>query len=407
MRWSDATATRQDSTRGRAIRMSWSLLWLFFLTPVVHDLATGGYGPVRLTVGSIGLLVVVVCYVALVFGGVGWFGLFGRVEAVLRRALDTERAQSGACLLLWATAVGLILTFDDAWLGLMVYVAVSVGAGLRFPRSMWGILGCVVSGLGLGVLLGAAGNDLLVLAFVTVLTGGVMIGVRRLLETLVELREAREIVARLSASEERLRMARDLHDVLGHSLSLITLKSELAGRFLPEHVDRAAEQVADIERVGRQALVDVREAVSGYRRPTFAVELAGARIAARAVGIELTVVPEQWPQCPDPEAEAVLAWALREAVTNTMRHSGARRCTVRLDTGAMWRLDIRDDGRGTTGGEGNGLTGLRERFALAHGTIEVGGGEHGRGFGLTASVPVLPGKTAERRIAPGAPEGTR
>ncbi|MGW1993148.1 sensor histidine kinase [Embleya sp. NPDC001921] len=400
MDWSDPT--RQDSARGRAIRMSWSLLWLFFLTPVVHDLATGDYGPVRLAVGAFGLLVVVVCYVSLVFGGVGWFGLFGRVEGALRKALDSDRSQQLTCLVLWATAVALILTFDDAWLGLMVYVSVSVGAGLRFPRSMWAILGCVLSGLVLGLVLDAPGNDMLALAFVTVLTGGLMIGVRRLLETLAELREAREIVAQLSANEERLRMARDLHDVLGHSLSLITLKSELAGRFLPGHVERAAEQVADIERVSRQALVDVREAVGGYRRPTFAVELAGARIAARAVGIELIQLPEQWPVCPDPEAEAVLSWALREAVTNTVRHSGARRCTVALGTGPVWSLDVTDDGRGAAGREGNGLTGLRERFAAADGTIDVGVPEGGKGFVLTASVPVLPGKDEEGRIDPGA-----
>ncbi|MFI6586495.1 sensor histidine kinase [Embleya sp. NPDC050493] len=397
MKWSDPT--RQDSARGRAIRMSWSLLWLFFLTPIVHDLATGGYGPIRLALGSFGLLVVVVCYVSLVFGGIGWFGLFGRAETAVRRVLDTDRILELTCLVLWATAVGLILAFDDAWLGLMVYVSVSLGAGLRFPQSMWAILGCVLTGLALGTLLDAPGDDVLVLAFVTVLTGGLMIGMRRLMETLVELREAREIVAQLSANEERLRMARDLHDVLGHSLSLITLKSELAGRFLPGHVERAAEQVADIERVSRQALVDVREAVGGYRRPTFAVELAGARIAAKAVGIELALVPEQWPVCPDPEAEAVLAWALREAVTNTVRHSGARRCTITLGTGAVWSLDVADDGRGAARREGNGLTGLRERFASADGDIRVGVPDGGRGFRLTASVPVLPGKDDVGRIA--------
>ncbi|MGC0419182.1 sensor histidine kinase [Embleya sp. AB8] len=395
-----AEPTRRDSRRGQAIRTSWSLLWLFFLTPVVHDLATGGYGPVRLIVGGCGLLVVVVCYIALVFGGVGWDGQFGRVKPVLHLLLDTERNRQWSCLVLWAVSVGLILTFDDNWLGLMVYVSVSVGAGLRLPQSMWATLGCVLSGLALGAFLGTAAANLLVLAFITVLTGGLMIGMRRLMETLLELREAREIVARLSANEERLRMARDLHDVLGHSLSLITLKSELAGRFLPGHVDRAAEQVADIERVSRQALVDVREAVAGYRRPTLAVELAGARIAARAVGIELTVLPEQWPVCSDPEAEAVLAWVLREAVTNTMRHSGARRCTVELGTGPVWSLDVADDGRGSAGPEGHGLTGLRERLAQVDGSVRIGTPAGERGFRLTASVPVRPGKDTDRLIAP-------
>ncbi len=159
-----------------------------------------------------------------------------------------------------------------------------------------------------------------------------MAGVRQLVRTTIELREARATVAQLAANEERLRLARDLHDLLGHSLSLITLKSELAGRMLPAHPEKAAQQVADIEQVSRQALVDVREAVSGYRRPRLAGELAGAQVALTAAGITAALPPDldPVPADTDEEAESALAWALREAVTNVVRHSGARRCTVEV-----------------------------------------------------------------------------
>jgi two-component system sensor histidine kinase DesK len=229
------------------------------------------------------------------------------------------------------------------------------------------------------------------LLMVTML-GFAMTGVRQLVRTTVELRKARATVAQLAANEERLRLARDLHDLLGHSLSLITLKSELAGRMLPDHPDKAAQQVADIEQVSRQALVDVREAVTGYRRPRLAAELAGAQVALTAASViaelpaepDLTGVPE--------ESESALAWALREAVTNVVRHSGAARCTIELVRrqtldGPVLELSVEDNGTGGSGtGPGNGLTGLTERLEKAGGALEAG--RVRRGFRLVARVPV-------------------
>jgi two-component system sensor histidine kinase DesK len=238
------------------------------------------------------------------------------------------------------------------------------------------------------------GSDDWSLVLVVLLLGFAMMGVKRLVRTTVELRKARATVAQLAANEERLRLARDLHDLLGHSLSLITLKSELAGRMLPDHPDRAARQVADIEQVSRQALVDVRAAVSGYRRTRLSAELAGAQVALTAAEVtpdvpadpdltDLTDVPE--------ESETALAWALREAVTNVVRHSGATRCTIELLRrqtldGPVLELSVEDNGSGGSGkGPGNGLTGLTERLQKAGGTLEAGVTK--RGFRLVARVP--------------------
>jgi two-component system sensor histidine kinase DesK len=197
-------------------------------------------------------------------------------------------------------------------------------------------------------------------------------------------------VARLAVAEERERFARDLHDLLGHSLSVIALKAELAGRLLPHQPQQAADHVAELESVAREALAEVREAVSGYRQPTLAGELAGARMALEAAGIE-TRVRTPAAELP-PDVEAVLAWAVREGTTNVIRHSGAQRCTIALAggrDGSGASLEISDDGRGADGdgGNGNGLAGLRERAALLAGHVETGRRRDG-GFRLRVTVPL-------------------
>jgi two-component system sensor histidine kinase DesK len=160
---------------------------------------------------------------------------------------------------------------------------------------------------------------------------------------------------------------------------------------LPGQPEAAAQQVADIEQVSRQALVDVREAVSGYRRPTLPGEIAGARTALTAAGV-LADLPADPPEELPEEAESALAWSLREAVTNVVRHSGARRCTVTLQTlqtlaGPVAELTVTDDGGGGAAPPGNGLTGLTERLEAVGGSLLAG--PAGRtGFRLVARVPV-------------------
>jgi two-component system sensor histidine kinase DesK len=210
-----------------------------------------------------------------------------------------------------------------------------------------------------------------------------------------ELQAAREELARLAVAEERLRFARDLHDLLGHSLSLITLKSELAGRLLPASPERAAKEIREAEAVARRALCEVREAVAGYRQPTLVEELHGAEEMLKAAGIACRI--EHRASLLPKSVEALLAWTVREGATNVIRHSRARHCTIRLvrEDGTV-RAEVCDDGRGreatrdttTSATGGSGLAGLAERVAdFAGAGFEAGPCSEG-GFRLCVSLPI-------------------
>jgi two-component system sensor histidine kinase DesK len=357
-------------------KVLWIGVWLVFLSAPVHDLAAGHHTAGGTVAGALGLAAFVAVYLTLVFRNMSRQAFPPRIVGSLTTALGV-------------LAVLLALALGPAWLGLFVYVSVACGATLAPRTALWTIPLTAAAMTLVG--LHGGEEEALNLVLLVLLIGFAMTGVRQLVRTTIELRKARATVAQLAANEERLRLARDLHDLLGHSLSLITLKSELAGRMLPAHPDKAAQQVADIEQVSRQALVDVREAVTGYRRPRLASELAGVQVALTAAGViadlpaepDLTGVPE--------ESESALAWALREAVTNVVRHSGARRCTVgllRRQTldGPVLELSVEDDGSGGSGkGPGNGLTGLTERLQKAGGALEAARTKHG--FRLVARVP--------------------
>ncbi|MEU2609757.1 sensor histidine kinase [Streptomyces albus] len=372
-----AQTRRQKLTKALFIAV-----WMIFLGGPLEDLFSGRLGTAGTAWGAVGLAAFVGTYFALVFRHTRT-PLPGRTVYTLLG-------------LLYALAWGLSLTEGTDWLVLFVYVVVASCAVLPAGRAVAAMAACMLALAAIGTGFGTRPWWGVWTSFVipALLGGFALMSARKTVRTMRELREARAVVAELAASEERLRLARDLHDLLGHSLSLITLKSELAGRMLPGHPERAAEQVADIERVSRQALVDVREAVSGYRRPTLAVELAGARTALETAGIaaDLPLRPPAVELAP--EREGVLAWALREAVTNVVRHSAAGRCTVTLqppaDDPAALRLTVADDGKGPSGnGEGNGLSGLRERLAECGGTLTTTAGPEG-GFMLRATVPSVP-----------------
>ncbi|MEU3978593.1 sensor histidine kinase [Streptomyces sp. NPDC026672] len=359
-------------------KLVWIGVWLVFLSSPVHDLATGDHSAAGTAGGWLGLTVFVGAYLALVFRNMG--------------SPFSPRVVVGLLVLMGVLATVLTLTLGSAWLGLYCYVSVGCGATLPPRAAYWAVpaTGGLVLLVGWRVDLEEAGNLLLLV----LLIGFAMTGVGQLVRTTVELRKARATVAQLAANEERLRLARDLHDLLGHSLSLITLKSELAGRMLPDHPGKAAQQVADIEQVSRQALVDVREAVTGYRRPRLAAELAGAQVALTAAGVVARVPAEPGLGTVPEDTESALAWALREAVTNVVRHSGAARCTVELLhrqtlDGPVLELSVEDDGSGDSGkGPGNGLTGLTERLEKVGGTLDAGRVRHG--FRLVARVPAAP-----------------
>ncbi|MEV6952411.1 histidine kinase [Streptomyces sp. NPDC051183] len=365
-----------QTRRHRIVKSLWIGLWLFYLSAPVTDLISGGHSPGVRLLGGLGLAAFVAWYLVLVF-------------RTARRMPEGRVLASVAVLSAQATVLS--LTLGREWLVLFVYVSISSGAALPGEISRWTVPGAtaLLTATAFAV---PGGDEYLAGLLIPALMGGfAMVGVRAMIRTTLELSEARATVAQLAANEERLRMARDLHDLLGHSLSLITLKSELAGRMLPADPGAAAQQVADIERVSRQALVDVREAVSGYRRPTLPGELAGARTALTAAGVQAALPAELTAELTE-EQESALAWSLREAVTNVVRHSGARRCTVTLETrhtlaGPVVELAVTDDGAGGPAAAGNGLTGLTERLEAVGGTLSAGPAGK-TGFRLLASVPL-------------------
>ncbi|HLN77851.1 MAG TPA: histidine kinase [Nocardioidaceae bacterium] len=193
-----------------------------------------------------------------------------------------------------------------------------------------------------------------------------MWGVQQLMLRNVDLMRAREENARLAVEKERNRFARDLHDILGHSLTVITVKAELASRLFDTDRERARAELADLERLSRDALADVRRAVEGYRELTLPGELARARAALEAADIEADV-PNSTDEVPS-ELRELFAWTVREGVTNVIRHSGASCCIVRLGPD---RVEVRDDGSGHSGGagRGHGLAGLRERAAAVNAVV--------------------------------------
>lgn len=203
------------------------------------------------------------------------------------------------------------------------------------------------------------------------------------------LRAAREEIARLAVAEERLRFSRDLHDLLGHSLSVIVLKAELAHRMAVRSPERTAQEVGDIERVAREALREVRDAVAGYRQPSLSQELDGATETLRETGVQVLVAGGPG-TLPGP-LDAALAWTVREATTNVIRHARARRVRfdfAREDQGV--RLRVTNDGVPAApdgAGSGNGLRGLRERLRALGGDLTYGPGGVD-GFTLSAWLPL-------------------
>jgi two-component system sensor histidine kinase DesK len=241
------------------------------------------------------------------------------------------------------------------------------------------------------------------------LIGGVNIHFAETARANARLNASREENERLAAIAERERIARDLHDLLGHTLSVITLKAELASRLVAGDPERAAAEIREVEAISREALREVRAAVTGYRSEGLSAELARARLALASSGIR----PEYFtmPVALEPQAESALALALREAVTNVVRHSGARSCSIVLEQReGTTRLEVRDDGRGWAGSAaapaGTGLAAMRERIAGLGGHIAL----HGDGGAtIEITLPVrsssAPAPAGDTRAA--APLGAR
>jgi two-component system, NarL family, sensor histidine kinase DesK len=183
------------------------------------------------------------------------------------------------------------------------------------------------------------------------------------------LRKANEEIENLAKVAERERIARDLHDVLGHTLSVITLKSELARKLIDRDPQKAAKEIGEVEQISRQALSEVRDAIRGYRSQGLAAELAQAKTTLETAGLTVQCDAATTVKIPAVQ-ESVLSLAVREAVTNVVRHSQASNCRMRLEQqNGSCRLEIQDDGLGSSNGEGNGLRGMRERVEMLGGTL--------------------------------------
>jgi len=213
--------------------------------------------------------------------------------------------------------------------------------------------------------LGAAWDDVTPLAIPVVALATFTI--TRLLSSTQALAEARAELASLAAENERFRIARDLHDLLGHSLTTITVKASLAARLGEADRARALQEIAEVEALARRALGEVRAAVAGYRQVTLAGELATGRQLLWAAGITADL-PRAVDDV-DPAHQELFGWVVREGLTNIVRHSRASSCAVRLSATS---IEVVDDGVGGTAPPGNGLSGLRERVAVAGGSIEAG-----------------------------------
>jgi two-component system, NarL family, sensor histidine kinase DesK len=364
--------TRREGSRWRVAGPISGLWWLAF---PFASLADADPPADHLVLAVTGVLVFVAIYM--------W--TFVRPE----EPLHDLRRDAVVIVVLAAIAVLLTVAERPDWAMLFVYVTVPAGVRLPLPLNFATVAVCALIAFAAGTVAGAEDDVALTWAATTFGLGLLFCALGRLVNANAQLRAARAELAERAVAEERLRFARDLHDLLGHSLSVIALKAELAGRLLPERPDAAREHVGDVERVAREALAEVREAVSGYRRPTLAGEVAGARVALEAAGIEAEV---DVPSAPLPaDAEAVLAWAVREGTTNVIRHSGARRASIIVAPGpADATAEVVDDGTGSAacGPAGSGLAGLRERAERLGGRLEAGARADG-GFAVRVTVPVV------------------
>lgn len=344
---------------GSPVRVLYAGVWLIFLyNPMSIAVRTGHFAALA------AMVVFVVGYLLFWARWGSWIGAAG-----LSRPIDLVA-------LVGCGALAVLLTF---WLGqeatqVWVYVVVMLAARFSVVTAATLVLALVAVHEVLSRTLSGWTPDE-AFALSVVLAAGMVIATKRGIQRRVELEGARVENRRLAIQAERDRLARDVHDILGHSLTVITVKSELAGRLLEDGrapaLARARAEVGDVELLARSALADVRQTVAGYREMSLAGEIAAARTALEAAQIE--------PDLPNsvddvaPDLRTLFAWAVREGVTNVIRHSGARHCAIVLARG---RLEVIDDGRGVDvepeHEPGHGLAGLRKRAADVGAVVRTG-----------------------------------
>jgi two-component system, NarL family, sensor histidine kinase DesK len=255
-----------------------------------------------------------------------------------------------------------------------------------------GLIGLIVAVAGLETwLLHLSGWFAFYAAGLSVVVGGTNIYFAQRTRMYYQLKKANEEIEHLAKIAERERIARDLHDVLGHTLSVIILKSELAGKLIDRDPQQAKAEMADVEKTSRKALAEVRTTIRGYRSYSLEAEIKQARATLETAGVK--VRSESADVSLSPVQESVVALVVREAVTNVVRHAGARNCLLRLTpVNGSCRFEIQDDGRGGGTVEGNGLRGMRERIEALGGTLQR---ETKSGTRLTIEFPITPAASNE------------
>jgi two-component system, NarL family, sensor histidine kinase DesK len=359
------------TTRGR-LRWIFAAIWLVYLLPVVQD-----------ALAAPQLLRRVLGVAAVAVFGAGYVWSFLAVSRWRRQGWGVSQAWRLRILAfsVTLTVVTAVLVGESA-LGMLVFVAVQCVFLLPGRAGAVGALGCLVAEEVLTRVV-PGWTTLEGLGFAIALAAIAMWGVTGMIERNIELQRAQATIAELAVQTERTRFARDLHDILGHSLTVLTVKAELAGRLVTIEPARAEREIGEVEALARQALADVRAAVAGYREVSLAGELASARAGLEAADIDADL-PGTVDDVPA-ERREVLAWAIREGVTNVVRHSGARHAWVRLDRNGV---EIADDGAGPPDGGTDvgvhGLVGLRERAGAAGARVVVARRDGG-GFLLTVT----------------------
>ncbi len=254
-------------------------------------------------------------------------------------------------------------------------------------RTAWKvIIGSIVLFLGQAILLGHSISTLIGVGVPLIILGITAICTAYATHQQINLRRSNDEILRLATLAERERIGRDLHDLLGHTLSVVALKSELARKLIDRDLDAARAEISEVERVARDALAQVRNAVSGIRSTALSAELLATTALLEAQGLKVKCETEHVKLPHD--RETALALSLREAATNIRRHSGASGVVIRVrQEPCEVVVEVADDGRGGRIVPGNGLNGMRERLGSVGGTLSLSANKDG-GTLLRAAVPI-------------------
>ncbi|MFJ9445121.1 sensor histidine kinase [Kitasatospora sp. NPDC101235] len=324
---------------------------------------------------------------------------FGATHTLVTWSFHTDRLSLGLrcwlCGFLAVSATALPLVLDEKWIVSMPYLAAAVSLSVPERLLFTSVAAPVL--LAMVVARRVEPSETIPAIVMTLAAGLAVATYRRMLTLIADLRSTRLRLAGQAVVEERLRIARDLHDLLGHTLLNIVLKAEYIRRVQrrapepgnPHSADVLAE-AEEIERIGREAIEHVRQAVTGYREHAMTAAIDSARSCLTDAGISVRIRSEATPL---PSAvESAFSWVIREGVTNIVRHSGADHCDITVGlVGGMAELEVRDNGTGPVrppqGAGGNGLAGLSERVALLGGRLSAGSGPAG-GFRLRVVLPL-------------------